>query len=202
MIAPALLPPHRREIFHAASPVADSQFRRDSCQLRVRRPQFQTPDQRRRQQMRVYPANTAPAQASALHECNDVVVRHDWCLVHLRVILHRRRCRERREPHCGRRSCRRQACPGRRDPTRGRNPRGRVLRPARSFRQRPHAHRRTRRQAGDGACEGQRVLTPSIDTALLMDLFTRGVLDMRDRGFVGCARFGAGSHRRRATACA
>ena len=49
-------------------------------------PQLQPPDQRRRQEMRINPANPAAVQPTVAHELHNVNVRHSGRLVHLLVI--------------------------------------------------------------------------------------------------------------------
>jgi hypothetical protein len=77
-----------------ASPIAlrplqsverDSQLACEHCQSWVSCPQLQPRDQRRRQEMRIDPANPSAVQSTAAHEFDDIRVRHSRRLVHLLV---------------------------------------------------------------------------------------------------------------------
>lgn len=66
--------------------VSDPQLLRCRRQRRIRRPQSETADERRRQQMRIDPADAASVQPPVADKCDDVVMRYHRRLMHLLVV--------------------------------------------------------------------------------------------------------------------
>ena len=70
--------------------VRDPQLSCDRHEWRVGRPQFQTPDQRGRQQVRVDPADSTAVQFAIAHERDHLSVGHERRLVHPLVVRQKR----------------------------------------------------------------------------------------------------------------